>query len=117
MNKIFLAHIDVCVNSNHLKYGSRILNRENNKKKLNLIESIDISVYNGQIEKLASNSNLPSILLILQNLRKYKINCNAQTYAYTYDCIGRMKCDDKNKLGNNLSNILYFSKFIIVLLT
>ncbi|XP_058805084.1 DNA-directed RNA polymerase, mitochondrial isoform X3 [Phymastichus coffea] len=106
-NKVLLGYISACVNSSNPEYALKALRsfaeKKRNKKKLLYIN--DVSLFNLFLEKLASKSDLKGILELLQFLREHNFKLNAQTYAYVYECIGRLDNDNQTKL--NLSREIH----------
>lgn len=62
-----------------------------------------ISLYNFALAGFAEQGNLPKIKEVLDVLKTDNIECNAQSYAAIFECLGRMKkCDNTLKLLRDL---------------
>ena len=104
-NKVVLGYMDVCVNSNSLDCGLKVLSLYKKRKSRNnndLLYINDVKVFNLQIRKLAYNKDWSNISSILNFLRRENISFNYQTYAHIFDCIGRMDMSDDEKLRKSI---------------
>lgn len=56
----------------------------------------NVDLYNLVLNGFAQKANLPKITEVLNILRSDNIECNAQSYAAIFECIGRLDESDEN---------------------
>jgi hypothetical protein len=97
---IILAYMNVYAHSHNSDCTAKMFEWFNRLKSSEDVYINNINVYNILIEKLSFESDIQGILNNLDFLRKHKIKPNAQTYAYIFNCIGRLVEKNQINLGN-----------------
>lgn len=87
------SYVEVCTRNNITNRGLQGLLFYRDKYKQ---YKLSIDLYNMVLGGFAEKANLPKINEVLNILKADKIECNAQSYAAIFECLGRLGEIDEN---------------------
>lgn len=105
------SYVEVCTGNSITNRGLQCLLHYRDKFKQ---YKLNIDLYNMVLGGFAEKANLPKIKEVLGILKTDNIDCNAQSYAAIFECLGRLDENDENlklirKFQEDASqNVIYF---------